>query len=110
MKGTHLGEFEELVLLIVGVLDGDAYGVSVMDEIKSQTDRKVSVSSVHTTLSRLEKKGFINSYTGAASPVRGGRSKRLYKMNQEGQRALMYVRQQRESLWNLLPKITFRHA
>lgn len=110
MKGTNLGEFEELVLLVVGILNGEAYGVSVMDEIAEQTGRKVSVSSVHTTLSRLEKKGFIESYAGAASPVRGGRSKRLYRMNMEGQRALQQVREQREQLWNLLPKLPFRYV
>ena len=107
MKGTHLGEFEELVLLIVGILDGAAYGVSVMDEIERQVGRKVNVSSIHTTLSRLEKKGFIESYFGPASPVRGGRSKRLYRIKSEGQKALEFVRQQREQLWNLLPKISY---
>ena len=110
MKGTHLGEFEELVLLIVGVLNSKAYGVSVMDEIESQIGRKVSVSSIHTTLSRLEKKGFIESFVGEASPVRGGRSKRLYRINMEGQQALDRVRQQREQLWNLIPKLPFRYA
>ena len=107
MKGTHLGEFEELVLLVVGILHGDAYGVNVMDEIENQVSRKVSVSSVHTTLSRLEKKGFIESYAGPALPVRGGRSKRLYRMTMEGQQALNYVREQREQLWSLLPKLPF---
>ncbi len=110
MKGTHLGEFEELVLLIVGILDGTAYGVNVMDEIDKQINRKVSVSSIHTTLSRLEKKGFIESYNGPASPVRGGRSKRLYRIRSEGQKALELVRQQREQLWRLLPKISFQYG
>ena len=107
MKGTHLGEFEELVLLVVGILDGDAYGVNVMDEIETQANRKVSVSSVHTTLSRLETKGFVESYAGPASPIRGGRSKRLYRITMEGQQALNFVREQREQLWNLLPKLHF---
>jgi len=110
MKGTHLGEFEELVLLVVGILHDNAYGVSVMDEIENQAGRSVSVSSVHTTLSRLETKGFIESYAGPASPVRGGRSKRLYRMTMDGQQALEYVRQQREQLWNLMPKLPFGYA
>ncbi|MEL7121774.1 MAG: PadR family transcriptional regulator [Bacteroidota bacterium] len=107
MKGTHLGEFEELVLLTVGILNGEAYGISVMDEIEKHTERRVSISTIHTTLSRLEKKGFIESYIGGASATRGGRSKRLYKINMEGSRALEKARTQRDKLWNLLPKNLF---
>ena len=107
MKGTHLGEFEELVLLTVGILDGHAYGVTVKDEIETHTGRAVSVSTIHATLHRLEKKGFIESYKGGASATRGGRSKRLYKINQAGQRALAKVREQRESMWKLMPKNAF---
>ena len=110
MKGTHLGEFEELVLLAVGIMDGNAYGISVMDKIQEHTGRKPSVSTIHSTLNRLENKGFIESYKGGASPTRGGRSKRLYRMNTAGQAALEKVRAQREKLWSLLPKTLFRYA
>ena len=110
MKGTHLGEFEELVLLTVGILNGDAYGITVMDEIEAQTERRPSISTIHSTLNRLEKKGFIESYVGGASATRGGRSKRLYRINMLGQLALEKVRQQREKLWNLLPKNSFGYG
>ncbi len=107
MKGTHLGEFEELVLLTVGILDGNAYGITVMDEIEAHTGRRVSVSTIHATLNRLLDKGFVESYAGPATPVRGGRSKRLYRMNLSGHRALEKVRLQREKMWNLMPKSAF---
>lgn len=107
MKGTYLGEFEELVLLTVGILNGEAYGVKVMDEIDRNIGRRVSVSTVHTTLNRLEKKGMIHSFSGPASAVRGGRSKRLYRINQSGNNALAKVKMQREKLWTLLPKKYF---
>lgn len=110
MKGTHLGEFEELVLLTVGILDGNAYGISVLDEIEQHTGRKVSVSTIHTALNRLEKKGFVESYKGGASPIRGGRSKRLYRILMDGRLALSRVREQREKLWSLLPRISFGHV
>ena len=110
MKGTHLGEFEELVLLTVGILNGAAYGVSVMDEIEQHTERRVSISTIHTTLNRLEKKGFIESYVGGASATRGGRSKRLYKITMAGQHALEKVKLQREKLWRLLPNNLFGYG
>lgn len=61
MKGTQLGEFEELVLLIVGILNGEAYGVSILKDIEEHTGRKVTVSTIHTALYRLEEKGFVES-------------------------------------------------
>ncbi len=107
MKGTHLGEFEELVLLVVGIQSGEAYGVTVMDEIERQTGRRVSVSTIHSTLNRLQEKGYIQSKSGGASAVRGGRSKRLYSINRVGQVALEKVRNQRDKMWQLMPKLSY---
>jgi uncharacterized membrane protein (DUF441 family) len=56
MKGTNLGELEELILLTVGVVYPDAYGVAVMDEIEKQTRRNFNISAVHAVLTRLEEK------------------------------------------------------
>lgn len=58
MKGYHLGELEELILLTVGILNQEAYGVAVLEEIKNQTGRKVNISAIHTVLNRLEEKAF----------------------------------------------------
>jgi len=57
MKGTSLGEFEELCLLAVGILQGDAYGVAIKEEVESRAGRKSTISTIHSTLIRLEKKG-----------------------------------------------------
>ncbi len=103
MKGTHLGEFEELVLLIVGILNGDAYGISILTEIEEKTGRKVTVSTIHTALYRLEEKEYVTSQVGGASKARGGRSKRLYEITSAGRQALELSRDVRENLWNLMP-------
>ena len=103
MKGTQLGEFEELVLLVVGILNGEAYGISILKDIEEHTGRKVTVSTIHTALYRLEEKGFVESFIGGASKARGGRSKRLYKVTAEGKAALATARQIRDRLWDLMP-------
>ena len=103
MKKTKLGEFEELVLLIVGILDGDAYGISILSEIEEKTGRKVTVSTIHTALYRLEQKAYVASRVGGASKARGGRSKRLYEITAAGREALSTSRDMRENLWNLMP-------
>ena len=75
MKGTHLGEFEELVLLTIGVLKDDAYGIAITLDIKSRTGRTPSIGALHSALSRLEKKGFLNSHMEGATSERRGRRK-----------------------------------
>lgn len=105
MKGTHLGEFEELVLLIVGVLVDEAYGVAVAEEIEKQTGRKVSLSPVHSALYRLEKKGFVKSEMSGATQTRGGRRKRIYQITAAGKSALDQVRIMRNSLWDMIPEV-----
>ena len=105
MKGTYLGEFEELVLLAVGILFEDAYGLAIVDELERQTGRNIMVSSVHKALVRLEDKGYLKSHMGGASEVRGGRDKRLYTLTQAGKKVLNDSRELRNSMWKEIPKI-----
>ncbi len=78
MKGIHLGELEELILLMAGILHPGAYGVSVMDELEKQTGRKLNISGVHAVLTRLEEKGLLKSKMSEPTETRGGRSKRIF--------------------------------
>ena len=86
-----LGEFEQLVLLALLRLGPDTYGAAVSLEIEAQTGRSVSVSAVHTTLDRLEDKGFIRSRLGDPTPQRGGKRKRHYEVLPTGVRALQHA-------------------
>ncbi|REG82521.1 PadR family transcriptional regulator [Algoriphagus antarcticus] len=105
MKGYRLGELEELILLTVGILDQDAYGVAVLEEIKNQTGRKVNISAIHTVLSRLEDKGFLKSYMGGATEERGGRRKRLFTLSATGRAAIQEVKTLRNKLYDQLPPL-----
>jgi DNA-binding PadR family transcriptional regulator len=105
MKGTYLGEFEELVLLTVGILYDDAYGLALVDELERQTGRSVMISSVHKVLVRLEDKGFLKSRMGGATQERGGREKRLYNLTQSGIKVLQQSREMRNTMWEQVPKV-----
>ncbi|MEM6641339.1 MAG: helix-turn-helix transcriptional regulator [Bacteroidota bacterium] len=107
MKGTHLGEFEELILLIVGVLYPDAYGLAIMQSLKDQSKRSTSMGAVHSALSRLEEKGFLNAHLDDATHERGGRRKKLYEITAEGKRSLELNRSLRNDLWNQIPDLAF---
>jgi PadR family transcriptional regulator PadR len=106
----QIGEFEEMVLLVTAILHGDAYGVRVMDEIENQTGRKISISAVHTALDRLDKKGFLHSYTGGATAERGGRSKRYFKVTNLGLEALKLIRETRNKLFDQIPSVLLKYA
>lgn len=98
-KGDLLGEFEQVVLLVVARLDGEGYGVSIRDEIEARTRREVSVGAVYATLDRLESKGLVTSWKGAPTAERGGRAKRHFRILPEGERALAATREMFRALW-----------
>ncbi|AUD04100.1 PadR family transcriptional regulator [Spirosoma pollinicola] len=104
MKKTVLGELEELVLLVVAASTEDVYGVPVMEQLHQLTGRNFTISAVHTTLYRLEEKGFLTSSVGGATTERGGRSKRLFSLTAEGGRVLRQIQQMRTRLWDAIPQ------
>jgi len=103
MRRLSLGEFEEIVLLITASLEADAYGVTITQEIEKQTGRTVGFNTVHTTLQRLEEKGFITSRMGGATAERGGRRKRYFNITALGVKALRQIKEMREKLWKIVP-------
>ncbi len=107
MKGTNLGELEELILLATALLYDNAYGVAIQKEIKKRCNRSITISTVHAALARLEQKGYMESRYAGQSPERGGRRKHLFKVTKSGQKALENVRNQRESFWSAIPSMAF---
>jgi len=104
MKGANLGELEELILLTVGALKENAYGVGVMDEIAKEGGRKINISAIHTVLKRMENKGYLKSKMGGATQERGGRKKRIFHLTSLGQRVLKDSMELRLSLFKRISK------
>lgn len=105
MKKYQLGEFEEVVMLTVGVLFDNAYGVSIKKEIEERLSRNVSVGALQTALRRLEDKGYLKSRDGEATEERAGRPKKYFQITALGKRAMEYTKSTREELWNAIPKV-----
>jgi DNA-binding PadR family transcriptional regulator len=99
-----LGEFEQLVLLAILRLKGEAYGVSIRAEISTRTGREPASGALYTTLDRLEQKGLLKSRIGEPTPQRGGRAKRYYRATASGIAAI--TRAQR-ALRNMLDGLAF---
>ena len=106
--GKHsIGEFEEVVMLTVAILYNNAYGISIKESIESRLNRNVSVGAMRTALSRLEKKGFLDSEFGEATAIRGGKRKRFFKVTPYGKKAIEQVMQDRKKLWEAISPLAF---
>ena len=106
MKGTYLGEFQEIVLLSILVLDQNAYGITILEEISNKLNRNISRGALHAALKRLEQKAFVLSRVGGATTVRGGRRKKYYTLTNTGKQAVIDARDVRVIMWNAIPKLS----
>ena len=103
MKKYKLGEFEEVVLLIVAVLDKEAYGFSIKEEISNRLGRSVSIGALQSALTRMKDKGYLTTRQGEGSTERGGRPKLFFEITAYGMKALDYNRTTRAELWDAIP-------
>lgn len=99
-RGRFLGEFEQVVLLAVARLGDEGYGVTIGREIERRTGRSSAIGAVYATLERLEGKGCVSSYDGEATPVRGGRARRHYRLEPAGIEALRSARRVLDRMWD----------
>ncbi len=107
MKGTYLGEFEELILLTVAATGNEAYAVTIKDEAERMSGRAINISAVHSSLYRLEDKGFLTSSFGGATQKRGGKKKRIFQVTNAGFEALKTSKSMKEALWKNIPQLSF---
>lgn len=103
MKGDHVGEFEELVLLAVHGLHENAYGIAVQERLETETARAISIGAVYQALDRLERKGLVKSALTERSPEPGGRRRRAFTLLPAGVRALDELRRLRSRLYDARP-------
>ncbi len=108
MGRLYLGEFEELILLTVGVLYEDAYAVAITKEIEKQSGRSVNVSAVHKSLYRLESKGMLESRLSDPESKRGGKRKRIFTITSIGKQAIDESMELRTNLRNQFHEMAFK--
>lgn len=100
---TLLTRTEEILLLAVWRLQGDAYGISIREELAKATERTWPIGAVYAPLHRLEKKGYVTTRHGDPVPERGGRSKVYYELSQKGKQALLKTREVHDAIWTGIP-------
>jgi DNA-binding PadR family transcriptional regulator len=98
-----LGTLELSVLLAVVRLGDEAYGLGVRRDVSERLRRDYSVGAIYTTLQRLEVKGLVRSRTTDPLPVRGGRSRRQFRVTAAGARAVREAQRVASSMWQGTP-------
>jgi DNA-binding PadR family transcriptional regulator len=94
-----IGSLELTVLITVAKLGDDAFGLAVRRAVSEQTQHDYSVGAIYTTLQRLEDKRLLASRETDPLPVRGGRSRRLFRITAAGRRAMEDARLRTTALW-----------
>lgn len=107
MAQQSLGEFEELVLLMVAALHDEAYGVSILENLEEELEKSLNISAIHVALKRMEDKGFVKSRFGGITEDRGGRRKKYYVVTALGKRLLDEQYALRNGIYKRIPRISF---
>jgi DNA-binding PadR family transcriptional regulator len=95
-----LTKLEDQILLSVWKFQGKAYGISVYQHLERLTQSKVSMGVVYFALDRLTKRGFLESYKGEPTAVRGGMRKKYYRITQKGLDALAASKEMNDRIWS----------
>lgn len=106
MEKEHIGELEELILLLIMMLKEDAYGLAIRNALKEEANRNVTIGAVHGTVNRLESKGLITSQLGGATELRGGRRKRVFTVTSSGRSILQRSKDVKTHLWSKIPELS----
>lgn len=107
MKQASLGEFEELILLVVAAQHDQAYGVSIQEFLEEKLNKSSNISAIHVALKRLTDKDFVQSRFGGITSERGGRRKKFYVITALGKQMLDQQYELRTSIYQQIPKISF---
>ena len=102
-----LGSLEEMVILLAAAMPEEAYAVSIARAYAVQTANEISIPAIHTVLKRLEEKGYLKSHQSSPTSERGGRAKRIYQITNSGYQMVTELRNQREKIWTMIPKMSF---
>jgi len=106
----NLSRSEEIILLSIWNLQGDAYGVRILEKLKEKTGTAWTIGAVYAPLHRLEEKGYIESRPGEPLPVRGGRSRVFYRVTARGKKALAQAKAVHDALWANAPDLGWKEA
>jgi DNA-binding PadR family transcriptional regulator len=96
---AYLTRQEEQVLMAVLNLEDKAYLVTIREQIKQFTGKSYSLGTIYVPLNRLEKKGYLDSFLGEPTGLRGGKAVKYYRITKQGLAALDKIRTLHHRMW-----------
>lgn len=90
---------EEIVLLAVYKLGDNAYGVTIREQIHGDIGHYWAFGVIYKTLKKMVDKGYVVKNAGDPVAEQGGRTKFLYEITGDGQKALEEIMTVQASLW-----------
>ena len=110
MSHSQLREFEKIVIHMVAILHGKAYGVSIMEGIEERMQKPINVGTLQIALKRLEDKGYLKSQLGEATDSRGGRRKRFFRVTSFGRNISKVMDEQQTEHWNAFQAVVLANV
>lgn len=101
-----LSKLEENVLLTILKLKDNAYIVSIKDLMEEFTGKNISFGALYVALNRLIRSGYLDSFVGDASAVRGGRAKKFYRITKEGILVLKDIQKLQNNMWQNFTRLS----
>jgi PadR family transcriptional regulator PadR len=101
---------EEVILLTILKLKGNAYGVSIRKQIYLDTGDKWSFASIYQPLDNLVRKKNIRRKKGDPTARRGGKSKFYYEVTPDGLKNLRKLKEAHEQVWAGIPEISLENG
>jgi PadR family transcriptional regulator, regulatory protein PadR len=89
-----IGELQHLVLLGILRLGGNAYGVTIRDEIRHRAGRDLSLGAIYSALRRLQSQSLIEARVGDPERVVGGRAKTYFTLTPAGMCAVQLAQEE----------------
>lgn|SRR5690348_8935908 len=104
-RRNPIGNLDLIAMSALIRLDDEAYGVSISHEIAETTGSEVALGTIYAVLQRLEREGLVKSSLGEATPERGGRAKRYFRITAKGLREVNQMRRALTKLWRGVPEL-----
>ncbi|MBN1272991.1 MAG: PadR family transcriptional regulator [Candidatus Aminicenantes bacterium] len=101
---------EEIILLTILKLKGNAYGVSIRKQIFQDTGDTWSFASIYQPLDHLVRKKFVRRRKGDPTARQGGKSKFYYEVTPEGLRNLQKLKKAHDQVWAQVPEIFWENG
>ena len=105
-----LSRTEEIIMVTILKLQNDAYGVTIREQIHTDTGNYWSFASIYQPLNKLVRKEYVRKIKSEPTAERGGKSKFLYEVTQEGKKALVEIRQANDQVWAGVPRLILENG